>query len=442
MKGRLKRHNRKFQKKLKAHLGRRKTHGRKSTRKSRGSRRGGKRARSAGAPRTDTGTGAQLFAKKNSVLFKSRLSGTKRLLREVRANENFSKQRITAIAPYRNKSARPLNSLGSALVYEIGGGANWLYNTVNATTNIETAPVYLMDLTSSLNLQNGNQTTYPVVSRLGFNVNTVPGPEASVVWVPCFTQGPTGAGGTQPSWVLEDTALQSSAIYPGNKSMLRKTDIDMFFYGAGQYATEFCIQLIQLKEDYLHPSQDVTLAAGGPLADTSQNNTAFWQWYAKGYSAHPLSELDPSQARHLKVLSEKKFTLQQVVSNEALINNGGFQLMTTTGVTPGSGPTQSDLVIGHNQRVKMSLPWDKMCSFDWMKNSLETVGPSVAGSFAQQTGNVQGCVRPKARVYLAIRALNPVTTTLFTGTGGAIGVSPYNTPSFDFKIRNTWCQLA
>ena len=442
MKGRLKRHNRKFQKKLKAHLSRRKTHGRKSTRKSRGSRRGGKRARSAGAPRTDTGTGAQLFAKKNSVLFKSRLSGTKRLLKEVRANENFSKQRITAIAPYRNKSARPLNSLGTGLVYEIGGGANWLYNALNAGTNTQTSPVYLIDLTSSLNLQNGNQTTYPVVSRLRFNTDVTTGFETSVAWLNCFTQGPTGGAGTQPSWVLEDTALQSSSIYPGNKSMLRKTDIDMFFYGAGQYATEFCIQLIQLKEDYLHPSQDVTLAAGGPLADTSQNNTAFWQWYAKGYSAHPLSELDPSQARHMKVLSEKKFTLQQVVSNEALVNNGGFQLTTTTGITPGVGPTQSDLVIGHNQRVKMTLPWDKMCSFDWMKNTLETVPVSTAGSFAQQTGNVQGCVRPKARVYLSIRALNPVITTLFTGTGGAIGVSPYNTPSFDFKIRNTWCQLA
>ena len=419
-----------------------KKHARKSTRKSHRSRRGGKRARSDGAPRTDTGTGAQLFAKKNSVLFKSRLSGTKRLLREVRANENFSKQRITAIAPYRNKTSRPLNNLGSALVYEQGGGANWLYNALNATTFTQTVPVYLMDLTSSLNLQNGNQTTYPVVNRLTFSTLGSPDTEAALSWVPCFTQGPTGAGATQPSWVLEDTALQSSSIYPGNKSMLRKTDIDLFFYGAGQYATEFCIQLIQLKEDYLHPSEDNTTFTGTPLSDTAANAAAFWQWYAKGYSAHPLSELDPSQSRHLKVLSEKKFTLQQVVSNEGLVNNAGFQLMTTTGITPGTGATQSDLVIGHNQRVKMSLPWDKMCSFDWMKNSLETVPASTAGSYVQQTGNVQGCVRPKARVYLAIRALNPVTTTLFTGTGGAIGVTPYNTPSFDFKIRNTWCQLA
>jgi len=439
MKGRLKRHNAKFKKKIKAHRGTRKTYGRKK--KSRGSRRGGKRARSTGAPRIDTGTGAQLFAKKSATLFKSRLSGTKRLLKEVSANQNFSKQRISAIAPYRNTTARPLNNLGAALVYEQGGGANWFYNAYNATSFFEEAPCYLFDLTSSLNLQNGNQTQYPVLQRLRF----VRGIPDSVKFVPCFTQAAIGSGATVPSWNLEDSALQGSAVFPGNKSMLRKTDIDLFFYGAGQYATEFCIQLIQLKEDYLHPdviNQDLGTPVFTGLDSYDQNATAFWQWYNKGYAAHPLSELDPTQAKHMKVLSEKKFTLQQVVSNEGRINNSGAQVTTTSVPVPGPGSSNSDYVIGHNQRVRMTLPWDKMCSFDWMKNTLDPGQDGNPASYVQQLGNVQGCVRPKARVYLAIRALNPTTTTLFTGAGGAIGISPYNTPSFDFKIRNSWCQLA
>ena len=143
------------------------------------------------------------------------------------------------------------------------------------------------------------------------------------------------------------------------------------------------------------------------------------------------------------MLSEKKFTLQQVTTNEgSLITGNTTATATIFPISQVNGLATSNVNIGHNQRVKMTLPWDKMCAFDWMKNSLPTVRAEAPGAYVQQLGNVQGCVRPKDRVYMTVRALNPTTTTLFSGPGGSIGITPGNTPSFDFKIRNTWCQLA
>ena len=436
MKGRLKRHNAKFKKKIKAHRGTRKTYGRKK--KSHGKRRTGRGSKSSGAPKLDIGTGAQLFAKKNVTIFKSRLSGTKRLLKEVKANEQICRQRITAISPYRNTLTPPNSKIGSLLFPEKGGGALWLYNAYNGTTAIEYTPFYMVDLTSCLNTDGTvGFTSYAPVKRLVFG--DVAGIPTAAQFLNCTTQDNTGVADSALTWQLEHagTIAPERQAYPQPKSMLRKTDIDLFFYGAANFATEFCIQVVKLKDDWLHPDEIQNNSV--VTSPYTANVLAFYEWYAKAYNAHPLSELDPTQARHLKVLYEKKFTLQQVSSTEGSytdINGVMFPITQTFGA--GNTALQS---IGHNQRVKITMPWDKMIDFSWAQNQAMTQTQMTPGASVTQISQNKATCRPKDRVYLVIRALKPTTDVLFAGTGGAVNIATNTTPSFDMKLRNTWVNI-
>jgi hypothetical protein len=184
-------------------------------------------------------------------------------------------------------------------------------------------------------------------------------------------------------------------------------------------------------------------------APTIQNNltAAFYQWYTKQFCSHPLAELDPTQARHVKVLYEKKITLQQVVLNEGashkvqvppIAPSYDIQIPVAQGPYNTFGFTDSS--IGHNQHVKISIPLKKMCTFDWQKSESDPgflVGQANNQStYVSQLGETRGNIRFKDRIYLTIRALNPVLTP------ATFNANVDTTPSFDMKIRNNWVKFS
>jgi len=408
-----------------------------------------KRARSSGAPTRDLGIGAQLFEKRASTLFKSRLSQTGRLLKEVKANEKTFSQTIRAIQPYRNMTVKPLSFIGDIFNPETGGGGIWLYNALKPLINRVYAPCVTVDLTSCQNLYVDpagayNLVNYNPVKRLWFNQTGVNNPATS-----CFFEdvGSYLADGVTPQVDGWETNVNSALpggqrIYPSDKCLLRSTEIDLFFYGAACYATEFCIQIIKIKDDWLAPE---VIQNSTSSSDYTLNQLAFWDWYVKQYAAHPLAS-HPSQASHMKVLAEKKFTLQQVTANEGVYALGNFQYpVSTVGGTNNFGsaaPTAPLKSLGHNQRIKMTLTWNKALNFNWQQQGRDPAGLMQPSSYAKQIGQAQGTVRPKSRVYMTIRALNPITTTVLDSGTGSPGITPANTPSFDIKLRNVWAQLS
>jgi len=409
-----------------------------------------KRARSSGAPTRDLGIGAQLFEKRAATMFKSRLSNSSRLLKAVAANEKTFIQTIRGIQPYRNTTTRPISFLGDIFAPELGGGAYWLYNAYKPLIGRVYSPCITVDLTSCQNLfvdpAGAYQlTNYNPVKRLSFNQAGTNVPATEALFDDLGAYLADGATVDTSGWQSNvNSALPGGQrIYPSDKCMLRSTEIDLFFYGAASYATEFCIQIIKIKDDWLAPEvmQDTTSSV-----DYRLNQLAFWDWYVKQYAAHPLAS-QPSQANHMKVLAEKKFTLQQVTSNEGTYFLAPYTYPVSTGgqtgnfgnVAPG-GPPKS---IGHNQRIKMTLPWNKALNFNWQNQGRDSAGLSNPSSTALQIGQATGTVRPKSRIYLTIRALNPVTTTI--SAPPAIGtpfITPANTPSFDMKLRNVFTQLS
>jgi len=410
-----------------------------------------RRARSSGAPKKDIGIGAQLFEKKQSTLFKSRLSQTGRLLKEVKANEKTFSQEIRAIQPYRNQTVRPLNYLGTIGSPELGGGAHWLYNCFMPEVNRTYVPCYTVDLTSCQNIYLEPTTnTYQLVNynpikRLAFTTTGVNVPATDVLWEDQGSYLRDGVTPTADGWqtLTNSTLPGQHRIYPSDKCMLRRTEIDLFFYGAAAYATEFCIQIIKLKDDWLAPE---VMQSTTPNGDYRRSQITFWDWYVKQFASHPLAAL-PSQASHMKVLAEKKFTLQPVSTSEGVYTLGNFQYPVSTvqstanyGLGGLIGPTES---IGHNQRVKMTLPWNKACNFNWQQQGNDLAGFDKASSTAIQIAQATGTVRPKERIYLTIRALNPVTSTLIgAGAPYSPGISTGNTPSFDIKLKNTFAQIS
>jgi len=402
------------------------------------------RARSTGAPRTDIGTGAQLFAKKNATVMKKRMSTTQRLLKEVKANECWTKQRFQGISKYRNTQDAPLNPIGD----EVGGGAYWFYNNYNTTTfpgagGVVTLPLYMFDLTSATNVYEGSPTTYAPFFRLNAMHDA---PYQGMPWFSTLLGQAGGTGAQDILWNPEDQPRNDAEIaydqpyYLGNKAFLAKTDIDLFFYGAASYATEFCIQLVQLKEQYLHPSNNQN--ATPVLDQNTKSAAAFYQWYIKQFCAHPLAELDPTQARLVKVLYEKKFTLQNTSTNEGSFSTYGPEGNFQTGPVP-YGPHGGSLTrsIGHNQRFKVSLPWKKMMNFDWAKRIFDPsflIGnPSIQDTYPNQDSQTLGAVDYKNRIYLTIRALNPIVVNNSVSTS-----ETRDTPSFDMKIRNNWVKFS
>jgi len=307
----------------------------------------------------------------------------------------------------------------------------------------------VVDLTSCQNLYVDpagayNLVNYNPVKRLVFSQTGVNNPATDCLFEDCGSYLPDGVTPQIDGWQSNtNSALPGGQrIYPSDKCLLRSTEIDLFFYGAASYATEFCIQIIKLKDDWLAPEvmQESTVSSDYRLSQLS-----FWDWYVKQYAAHPLAS-QPSQASHMKVLAEKKFTLQQVTTNEGVYNYNNFQYPIAAGNQMGNYGNQAlnqpPKSIGHNQRVKMTLPWNKACNFAWQQQGRDPAGLSNPSSTANQIGQATGTVRPKSRVYMTIRALNPVTTTLTYPATGSPFITPANTPSFDMKLRNFWSQLS
>jgi hypothetical protein len=408
-------------------------------------RRKSKLSRSTGAPRTDTGTGAQLFAKKFVRKFKSKLSQKGRLLKEVKANEKWFKQRFSAIAPYRNTNVTPYTPItpGVLVSKEKGAGAYWFYNAHAPSEDKLWAPLYLFDLTAATNYgRNVGSTSDGVVPgfcgfRLAFDQADPDGIPTSTNWdiLEC------GNGVTGRNTYFESEDYPAADRYPGNKSMLMKTDVDLFLYGAAGYATEFSIQIVKLKHMYQHPLEDASVDASD-----NQDDVNFWTWYSRPYASHPLADTFASKARDIQVLYEKKITLQAVTTNEGYSNPLGTKAIPYAALGP-QGSTQQLANIGHNQRFKMTFPWAKMVSFDWQKPepAIQIMNTYTAGSnqtapnnYGVNRGFVSGNADFDKRIYLCVRALNPCCQVF---SGEVTPLNTENTPSMDVKIRNTWVKL-
>lgn len=100
----------------------------------------------------DLGAGGELTKAQVTCRVGRKLSRSKYANKLVKANKEFQIYSTRAINPFMNVTIAPINKLNT----EVGGGAYWLHNHLNANSNMVT-PCHIWDITAMVNA-NANVT--------------------------------------------------------------------------------------------------------------------------------------------------------------------------------------------------------------------------------------------------------------------------------------------
>lgn len=375
--------------------------------------RGAKSGFGGGLTTTDIGAGGEKTFMKVRAGSKKKMSTHRYVTKLVKSSIQSNIWRWSAINPYMNTTVAPRNVLNT----QVGGGAYALQNGNDAVGSNLHVPLHMFDLTSANNFVQGtyiykNPSYMPVFQNSS---------GSNITWSNMVTDTNNGAVGS--NWNIESTTGTASSFgtSPYTKANLDYVEARLLCYGAANMATDFSIDLVQIKEDYMHPgfvtntsnlNSNIT-----SNADYANSTIAVYESLLKPYVAHPLNSINPRQAHsHFKVLKSIKFTLQPRLSNE------------------------TDANVGHCKQVNLFWRANRTLKFDWGENLIDPqLSGQVASAYKTWIGNngmLQTSVVPKARVYLMVRATNPTNVNY-----GSSAPTVLLTPSYDILLRQKLTQI-
>lgn len=345
------------------------------------------------APRTDYGTGAQMFNRKlvagrpisrRAFLNKALVGGIERNVVRYQEVGNYR----VATASANNPGLTALNTPGKLACIP------WL----KADGSFLTAPLFLFDVTSTNNVIGGAFTLYNPAWQLAFA--TAGGLATNVSFI-----NPDSS-----SWLAEDTTGLASGAQtaPFRRTLCSSVQAKLLMYGNAAPVT-FTVQWIQLNEDWLHP--DISSSSLPAVTGENYRNTAigFWQYMVKREVSHPIA-VEPAHYRKMyKVLKTERVVLQPKLSTE-----------------------NDPQGVGHHAELDCFYKMNRVLTYDWQ---MDQIDPNFAGSstFAQNTNRMANVVEPKKRVYLLVKA-GPVNQQ-----AGAASANGDTIPSFDIVLRkNTY----
>lgn len=305
--------------------------------------------------------------------------------------------------------------------YVLGGALKCNYNSsITPATPACRYPLYLIDLESIQNTNAGSVTRGYVVYRL-CSTNNVP---ASKMWFDStnsLPQTPSGALSGSNTWQKENlpSSVEGSNVNLAYRRAIQNwVDIKLMMYGTTKYVTTFDVELIKLKDDWLHPDwwsdssavTDPITALSTPLGNENLylNRQAFWQMMLAPSIANPLNSQDPLLKKQYRVVQKIcSVTIEPKLTNEP------------------------NLLVPHMVRQDAFLKYDKMLKYDWDDVSTLLGGTtSVAGAYEQNLGEIKNVTRPKTRTYLMIRA-----RVAFPSASATDVYDPTSDPTFDLFLR-------
>lgn len=337
----------------------------------------------------DMGSGGDVTRSSVKFALSRRKSKAQKINKIVRSSEQKITNVFRGISPFLNTTNGPLNAQTS----EVGGGAYWLHNyTSNAVTVM---PLHLYDLTSTNNVIGGSVAVYNPAFGLNSSNN-------NYNFYNLFCQNSNGAT-ISTGWVPENVpgATTSGVNYPNKRGFIESVNVKMYCYGATSNATQWDVNLVQLKEDTMHPDE---LKSGViTLSGREQNQKdGFWQYMSSRQVSHPIDNLDSMNRRYYKVLKSFNFVLQPRLTNEVE-------------------------TLPHQKELSIWIPMNRICRYDWTDTT--KVASVAPGQFQSSVGLVSNIVAPRARIYLIVRATN--TTNVTSPAVPTIN----STPSYDLVIR-------
>lgn len=301
------------------------------------------------------------------------------------------------------------------------------YSNSNAAAPIVRYPLYLFDLDSYPNNNQGTIYNPPVAWRLGAPTTAGSGAGSQLYFSNVETKAQNGTGAvTANQWYPENIPSGSgnASTIPNRRILQEYVQMRLMMYGTTKYATRYTVELIKLKDDWLHPdwwantagATAVTdpVAAANATVSLINNRTAFWQMMLAPYISNPLNTQDP----YLK----KQYTTVRHVC--------------TCTIEP-KLTTEPNATVPHMVRQDAFMRTNKVLKFDWDDTSLLTSAATAGEGFQVVLGDTKDTTRPKTRLYLLIRAQCVVNSSKTDGT-----IDPITDPSFDIFLRKKGTTLA
>lgn len=265
-------------------------------------------------------------------------------------------------------------------------------DNVQVGTGNNSAPLYLVDVTSWFNNNSGTLSYAQPIYQLNFT-----------------NIGLAAFFGTGDLWSIEDSSApaSSTATVPNASDFLKYVSVKMQCYGATDRPTKFSIDLIKLKEDYLHPEFVNGLAPtfNSTLGVSYEiEKDAFWQSMVRPYMYNTIVDSNYKASSKVISLMHKEFILQEKLSTEP------SRLANT----------------GHFKTVTMNLNLNKIQKYNWSMSTYATAAQLNSAVVVNDVAQPANVVAPKDRIYMMIRA-----TSAFNGAK-----NPALHPSFDLAMRS------
>lgn len=366
---------------------------------------GGKKARMMQNPRVNEDA-TQLITRRRRTIGKFKRPGAN-IDALVRANEQMSLWRWQRISQFDTASGSlPVN-----------------FNTAVSVQPFVRYPLYMFDLEATPNNFRGTIYNPPVAWRL-CGGNTTPAAQLYFDNTVPVSQDATGVNSANRLYPENlPSAATNAASIPNRRCIQRYVELKMMMYGTTKYPVRWLVQIVTLKDDWLHPDwwADSSVTPTDPFAGSAaanqnlvQNRNAFWQAMVAPFVSNPINVQDPLVQKQLKVVQTVcSFTMEPKLSTE-----------------PGTVP--------HQERQDCFYKQDKMLKFDWDDQTL-IAGAITSVGYQNPIADTQAQTRPRGRHYLMIRAQvaegNPTVTNPPT-------VDAARDPSMDIFIRKKIVTLA
>jgi hypothetical protein len=276
------------------------------------------------------------------------------------------------------KAAEEKVFLGNQQLSEFGGGsgAQYFNNAGNNGSLQAYANVRLFSVTGTMNVDtSGNLIQNPVM------------------WYPTFTnETDTGVNDWTPVDVFQllgsPAQVTNIVSYPLATSNLRWYRLKLMLYNAVNFPGKYRIELIQLRDERLHPT-----------SPSSQFRTAFWQSIIKQWTYNPCAEADTKMNKYFKVMKRLNVYMDSKDTDQTVNTN--------------------------YKEVNFFCRLNRTCRYDWNQDDRMNMQNND-----QQINNADNLtdVHPNARLYVLVRAL---AKRVAVPPGFDVNVNP----SFDYSVK-------
>lgn len=286
------------------------------------------------------------------------------------------------------------------------------------------------------------------------------GSTGNFAWSYLGGQGANGSSGSHAgykAWQLEhsDHAVTNNAPLSGDT--LDWVQAKIMLYGTNTTPTKFMIDVVQFMDDTLYPQTYGTdwpvvdppvntYDPGAPTEDVkgTRERNQFWQSMVKPLVYSPLVVGNYGEAKVGKKMKIIR-SMTHMINPTSLVDT-----------TSGAGTPR---VIPNMRQVELFIRFNRNQNYDY--EGRVQVDPDDASYVQTIQNTINIDVKPKARIFLMLRALCPdsgqdapvvenatITGTGYSGQGGAVYYTPilrdgkYIQPSYDIVIRKKHSKIA